>query len=228
YQVIHGQYALATGGWWGVGLGASREKWGFLPEAQTDFIMSVIGEELGLVGTLSILGLFAALAVVIFHISQRTDDLFVRLAATGFGMWIVVQAIINIGTVLGLLPVTGLPLPLVSYGGSSLLFTLMAVGTLLAFARNQPAAREFLLERSEAKRSADARRTRRRPTRRARSGRDAEQRRSSTTTSKIDLSDPPTGKQTRAVPRSSRASGRTTRTTRSSRETRRSSSGDRE
>ncbi|MEI6623144.1 MAG: putative peptidoglycan glycosyltransferase FtsW, partial [Actinomycetes bacterium] len=224
YQVIHGQYALATGGWWGVGLGASREKWGFLPEAQTDFIFSVIGEELGLVGTLSILGLFVALAVVIFHIAQRTDDLFVRLATTGFGVWIVAQAIINIGTVLGLLPVTGLPLPLVSYGGSSLMFTLMAIGTLLAFARTQPAAREFLLERSNAKKSADARRTRRRPTRRPRSSERNEQRRSPKATGKIDLTDPPSAKS-RAVPRSSGAAGRTNRT---AGKTRRSRSGDRQ
>lgn len=190
YQVIHGQFALATGGWWGVGLGASREKWGFLPEAQTDFIMSVIGEELGLVGTLSILGLFAALAVVIFQISQRTDDLFVNLAATGFGVWIILQAIINIGAVLGLLPITGLPLPLVSYGGSSLLATLMAIGTLLAFARAQRGAQELLTERSNAKKVADARRTHRRPTRRASRGQDGATRPERRNAKHIDLTDP--------------------------------------
>ncbi|MGV1035731.1 MAG: putative lipid II flippase FtsW [Candidatus Nanopelagicales bacterium] len=151
WQVIHGQYALATGGWWGVGLGASREKWGFLPEAQTDFILAVIGEELGLVGTISVLTLFAVVAIVIAQIAMRTGDEFVRLAATGVGIWVVMQALINIGAVLGALPITGLPLPLVSYGGSSLTFTLMAVGMLLAFARAQPKAQAFLDERASAK-----------------------------------------------------------------------------
>ena len=104
WQVLHGQYALATGGWWGVGLGASREKWGFLPEAQTDFILAVIGEEVGLVGTLSVLALFAVIALVIAQIAMRTDDEFVRLATTGVGIWIVAQALINIGAVVGALP----------------------------------------------------------------------------------------------------------------------------
>lgn len=151
WQVIHGQYALATGGWWGVGLGASREKWGFLPEAQTDFILAVIGEELGLVGTISVLTLFAVVAIVIAQIAMRTGDEFVRLATTGVGIWVVMQALINIGAVLGALPITGLPLPLVSYGGSSLTFTLMAVGMLLAFARAQPKAQAFLAQRGGAK-----------------------------------------------------------------------------
>lgn len=144
WQVLHGQYALATGGWWGVGLGASREKWGFLPEAQTDFILAVIGEELGLVGTLSVLLLFAVVAVAIISVAMRTDNEFIRLATVGVGIWIVAQALINIGAVVGALPITGLPLPLVSYGGSSLTFTLMAVGMLLSFARAQPEAIAFL------------------------------------------------------------------------------------
>lgn len=154
WQVLHGQYALATGGWWGVGLGGSREKWGFLPEAQTDFILAVIGEELGLVGTLSIVLLFVLLAIMITRIAFRTDDDFVRLATTGVGIWIVTQAIINIGAVLGALPIAGLPLPLVSYGGSSLMFTLMAIGMVLSFARNQPDAQEFLATRKAAKQAA--------------------------------------------------------------------------
>lgn len=153
WQVLHGQYALATGGWWGVGLGASREKWGFLPEAQTDFILAVIGEEVGLVGTLSVLALFAVIALVIAQIAMRTDDEFVRLATTGVGIWIVAQALINIGAVVGALPITGLPLPLVSYGGSSLTFTLMAVGMLLAFARAQPEASALLTTRKAARKA---------------------------------------------------------------------------
>ncbi len=153
WQVLHGQYALATGGWWGVGLGASREKWGFLPEAQTDFILAVIGEEVGLIGTLSILALFVVLALVISQIAMRTEDDFVRFAATGVGIWIVAQALINIGAVVGALPVTGVPLPLVSYGGSSLTFTLMAVGMLLAFARAQPEASALLATRKTARKA---------------------------------------------------------------------------
>ena len=157
WQVLHGQYALATGGWWGVGLGASREKWGFLPEAQTDFILAVIGEEVGLVGTLSVLGLFVVLALVISQIAMRTQDDFVRFATTGVGIWIVAQAIINIGAVVGALPITGLPLPLVSYGGSSLTFTLMAIGMILAFARAQPEAAAFLATRKVARKAGSRR-----------------------------------------------------------------------
>lgn len=150
WQVTQGQYALGTGGFWGVGLGASREKWGALPEAHTDFIFPVIGEELGLVGTLAVLGLFAILAFAIFRLSRTTTDSFVRAAAAGVGCWIVVQAVLNIGGVLGLLPITGVPLPLVSYGGSSLLPILTAIGMLLAFARQEPAARTALRRKSTA------------------------------------------------------------------------------
>lgn len=150
WQLNQGQYALGTGGFWGVGLGASREKWGSLPEAHTDFIFPVIGEELGLVGTLTVLGLFALLAFAIFRLSRRTADPFVRLAAAGVGAWIVVQAVVNIGAVLGLLPITGVPLPLVSYGGSSLVPTLVALGMLMAFAKAEPDARRALRRRSTA------------------------------------------------------------------------------
>jgi cell division protein FtsW len=142
WQVTQGQYALGTGGLWGVGLGGSREKWGSLPEAHTDFIFPVIGEELGIVGTFSVLALFAILAFAIFRLSRTSELPFVRLAAAGVGSWIVIQAVVNIGAVLGVLPVTGVPLPLVSYGGSSLVPTLIAIGMLLAFARNEPEARK--------------------------------------------------------------------------------------
>jgi cell division protein FtsW len=133
-----------------VGLGASREKWGSLPEAHTDFIFPVIGEELGLVGTLSVLLLFGLLAFAIFRLSRTTQDPFVRMASAGVGAWIVIQAVVNIGGVLGLMPITGVPLPLVSYGGSSLVPILTALGMVLAFARNEPGARRALRRRSTA------------------------------------------------------------------------------
>jgi cell division protein FtsW len=150
YQVTQGQMALGTGGLLGVGVGGSREKWGSLPEAHTDFIFSVIGEELGLIGTVTIVLLFAILAFAIFRLSRTTEDRFVRFAAAGVGCWIIGQATLNIGAVLGLLPITGVPLPLVSYGGSSLIPTLGAIGMLLACARNEPAARTALRRRSTA------------------------------------------------------------------------------
>nr|WP_202881299.1 putative lipid II flippase FtsW [Pedococcus badiiscoriae] len=143
-QPLHGRYALADGGWWGVGLGASREKWQWLPEAHNDFIFAIIGEELGLPGTLVLLGLFCALALVCYRIVLRTDDTFVRIATAGVMAWIVIQAVINIGAVIGLLPVIGVPLPLVSYGGSSLMTTMFALGMLLSFARREPGCAEAL------------------------------------------------------------------------------------
>ena len=135
WQVTQGQFALGTGGWWGLGLGASREKWGSLPEAHTDFIFPVVGEELGLVGTLTVLALFAVIAFVAFRLVHSSDDAFVRLASAGVGTWIVFQAVVNIGAVLSLLPITGVPLPLVSYGGSSLVPLLISLGMLMSFAR---------------------------------------------------------------------------------------------
>jgi cell division protein FtsW len=143
-QTLHGRYALADGGWWGVGLGASREKWQWLPEAHNDFIFAILGEELGLPGTLVMLGLFCALALVCYRIVLRSSDTFVRVATAGVMAWIVCQATINIGAVIGLLPVIGVPLPLVSYGGSSLVTTMFALGMLLSFARQEPGCREAL------------------------------------------------------------------------------------
>jgi len=137
WQALHGQYALASGGWLGLGLGASREKWGSLPEAHTDFIFAVVGEELGLIGTLAVLALFAALVAVAVRMARTTSDPFIRLATTGIAAWIVAQGLINIGAVLSLLPITGVPLPLLSYGGSSLLPLLMSLGMLMAFARSE-------------------------------------------------------------------------------------------
>lgn len=144
WQVIHGQYGLATGGLAGTGLGASREKWGALPEAHTDFIFAVIGEELGLIGTMSLLLMFALIALAAIRVARNSQDFFVQLTTAGILAWIIGQAVINIGAVIGLLPITGLPLPMVSYGGSSLLMCLCAVGVLLAFARNEPEAAQVL------------------------------------------------------------------------------------
>jgi cell division protein FtsW len=147
WQVAHAKFALGSGGWWGLGLGAGREKWGGLPEAHTDFIFAVIGEELGLIGTLAVLVLFGLLVYAGVRISLRSRDRFVRLAASATTAWLAVQALVNIGTVLGLLPVTGVPLPLVSYGGSALLPTLVGLGMLVAFARQEPGAAAALAAR---------------------------------------------------------------------------------
>ncbi|MDQ1044729.1 putative lipid II flippase FtsW [Streptomyces sp. V4I2] len=144
WQAVHGIYALASGGLFGSGLGASVEKWGQLPEAHTDFIFAVTGEELGLAGTLSVLALFAALGYAGIRVAGRTEDPFVRYAAGGVTTWITAQTVINIGAVLGLLPIAGVPLPLFSYGGSALLPTMFAIGLLIAFAREDPAARMAL------------------------------------------------------------------------------------
>lgn len=146
-QSVHGLYALADGGWWGVGLGASKEKWSWLPEAHNDFIFAIIGEELGLPGTLVILVLFTLLAWACYRLVQRSRDHFVRVATAGVMAWILIQAMVNIGAVIGLLPVVGVPLPLVSAGGSALVTTLVALGMLMSFARNEPGAAAILSAR---------------------------------------------------------------------------------
>ncbi|WP_328912897.1 MULTISPECIES: putative lipid II flippase FtsW [unclassified Streptomyces] len=170
WQAVHGIYALASGGWFGSGLGASVEKWGELPEPHTDFIFAVTGEELGLAGTLSVLALFAALGYAGIRVAGRTEDTFVRFAAGGVTTWITAQAVINIGAVLGLLPIAGVPLPLFSYGGSALLPTMYAVGLLISFARSEPAARAALAVRGRNSRAGAMRRTMRRYARRRPSG----------------------------------------------------------
>jgi len=140
-QALHGKFALASGGWWGVGLGGSKEKWGALPEAHTDFIFAIIGEELGLLGTVAVLALFGTIGYAGLRIALEATEPFVRYAAAGVTSWILVQALVNIGAVLGLLPITGVPLPLVSYGGSALLPTMLGLGMLLSFARPRTARR---------------------------------------------------------------------------------------
>ncbi|WP_433325010.1 putative lipid II flippase FtsW [Spirillospora sp. CA-294931] len=147
YQGTQGLYAIATGGWVGTGLGEGRAKWDFLPHAETDFIFAIVGEEFGLVGTLVVLSLFGLLAYAGLRIARRVKDPFTRLAAAGTTAWLVVQAVVNIGAVIGVFPITGIPLPLVSYGGSALIPTLLALGMLLAFAKREPGARQALAAR---------------------------------------------------------------------------------
>ncbi|WP_280700009.1 putative lipid II flippase FtsW [Kitasatospora sp. GP82] len=153
YQALHGLYAFAAGGPFGSGLGAGVEKWGQLPEAHTDFIFAATGEELGLVGTLSVLGLFAALGYAGIRVAIGTKDPFVRYAAGAATTWIMAQAMINLGSALGLLPIAGVPLPLFSYGGSAMLSAMCAIGVLLCFARNSPGAKAALAARSKNSRS---------------------------------------------------------------------------
>ncbi|MGH3357355.1 MAG: putative lipid II flippase FtsW [Nocardioidaceae bacterium] len=159
WQAAHGLMGLASGQFWGLGLGASRQKWGTLPEAHTDFIYAVIGEELGLAGTLVVLALFVLLAYAGLRIAQRTRDPFVRFASAGITVWLLSQTVINIGMVLGFLPVIGIPLPLISYGGSALLPTVVALGLLVSFARTEPGAAAAL--RAQKDRRARMRRRRR-------------------------------------------------------------------
>jgi cell division protein FtsW len=146
WQAYHAFYALSTGGWWGVGIGNSRQKWGNLPEAHTDFIFAVIGEELGLIGSLTVLALFLTLAYAGVRIATRATEPFVRYAAGGITVWIMAQTLVNLGAVIGLLPIVGIPLPLLSYGGSALLPTLIAIGMLLSFAKAEPGAQAALKE----------------------------------------------------------------------------------
>lgn len=135
YHTIQSLIALGSGGWLGVGLGASRQKWSYIPNAHTDFIFAILGEEMGLLGTLIVLGLFGFLVYLGIRVAQRAPDRFGMLIATGVTLWVGFQAIVNIGAVTASMPVTGVPLPLVSFGGSSLLITLTAMGILTNIAR---------------------------------------------------------------------------------------------
>jgi cell division protein FtsW len=144
WQTLEGKTAVGSGGWFGVGLGAGKMKWGWVPESTTDFIFAVIGEELGLVGTLCVTFLYGGLAYAGLRIARRVPDTFMRLAAAAATAWIVVQALVNMGAVIGLLPITGVPLPLVSAGLSSLLVTLVALGMLMSFAKREPGASQAL------------------------------------------------------------------------------------
>ncbi|MET0966158.1 MAG: putative lipid II flippase FtsW, partial [Nakamurella sp.] len=140
YQLLQSLYGLGNGGWFGVGLGQSRAKWSYLPNADSDFIFAIIGEELGLIGAGVLLLLFALLAYTGLRIARRNVDPFVKIVASGCTVWLVGQAGINIGYVVGLLPVTGIPLPMISSGGTSLLITMVVFGLLANFARRETQA----------------------------------------------------------------------------------------
>ena len=135
YQLWRSLIAIGSGGLNGVGLGAGRAKWFFLPNAHTDFIFAIIGEELGFIGCLLVLGLFVGLGLVGLRIAQRAPDRFGMLIATGVTAWIVGQAAINLGAVVGMLPVSGVPLPFLSVGGTSLVITMFGVGVVANIAR---------------------------------------------------------------------------------------------
>ncbi len=147
WQPAHGLYALSSGGWFGQGIGASTQKWGDLPEAHTDYIFAVLGEELGLIGTLLVVGLFFTIAYAAIRVALHTDDPFVRYATFGIVVWLLGQMVINVGMVLAVLPVIGIPLPIVSYGGSALLPSLVALGLVIGFARREPEAAAALAAR---------------------------------------------------------------------------------
>jgi cell division protein FtsW len=148
YQAIQGYFAIADGGWFGVGLGESRQKWEWLPNGHNDFIFALIAEELGVMGCTVVLVLFMVLAYSGMRIASRVDDPFRRLTAAGLTTWIAIQAVINIGGVVGLLPITGLPLPLISDGGTALVVVLAAIGMLASFARAEPDAARALRARN--------------------------------------------------------------------------------
>ena len=149
YQAIQGYYAIADGGWFGTGLGESKQKWEWLPNGHNDFIFALIAEELGIVGCAVVLALFAVLTYTGLRIARRVDDPFRRLVAAGATFWLAGQAVINIGGVVGLMPITGVPLPLISDGGSALVVTLVLLGMLASFARAEPAAAAALHARNQ-------------------------------------------------------------------------------
>lgn len=141
YQVWQSLIGLGSGHLFGLGLGGGREKWGTLPNAHTDFIFSVVGEELGLVGAVVIMGLFFAVAWYGFRAASQAPDRFGCLMAVGITTWVTSQAVINMGAVIGVLPVTGIPLPFISFGGSSLVITLVAMGILMNIALQERSSR---------------------------------------------------------------------------------------
>jgi cell division protein FtsW len=140
YQGRQALFSLADGGWWGVGLGQGSAKWDYLPNAHNDFIFAIIGEELGFLGCLVVLLLFGTLAYVGIRIAARNTDPWIKLVSATMTTWLVGQATINIGYVVGLLPITGIPLPLISSGGTSIALTMLVFGLLANFARHEPQA----------------------------------------------------------------------------------------
>jgi cell division protein FtsW len=162
YQTIQSLIAMGSGGLFGVGLGASRQKWSYVPNAHTDFIFAILGEELGLIGTIVVVMLFAFLGYLGIRTARKAPDRFGMLIASGITVWIAVQALINMGAVTAALPITGVPLPLVSFGGSSLVITLAAMGILTNIARTgesgAPAPRRTRVPRSGSSRRTRSRR----------------------------------------------------------------------
>jgi cell division protein FtsW len=138
WQPAHSLMSLASGGVFGVGIGASKQKWANLAEAHTDFIFSVIGEELGLLGTLTVVSLFGALIYAIFRIAISTKDLFQKYVVIGVGCWMILQVLVNLMTVVGIIPVIGVTLPFISYGGSSLVANCLAISFVLNVASREP------------------------------------------------------------------------------------------
>jgi cell division protein FtsW len=136
YQLVQSLVGLASGGWFGLGLGASRQKWSFIPNAHTDFIFSIIGEELGLLGMLVLLVAFATFLFAGIRIAVRARDRFSRFLAAGIVAWLGFQTLLNLGAVTGVLPITGVPLPFVSFGGSALVVSLAATGVLVRIGRD--------------------------------------------------------------------------------------------
>jgi cell division protein FtsW len=151
WQQAHSIMGLASGGAVGTGLGSSKQKWGSLPEVHTDFIFAVIGEELGLLGTLATLGLFGILILGIFKVAINAQNSFDRYVCAGIGCWISVQVLLNIGTVISLIPVVGVTLPLISYGGSSLIATFIALGYVLGVLRRDPQIASEIRQRKAAR-----------------------------------------------------------------------------
>lgn len=142
WQQAHSIMGLASGGAFGTGLGSGKQKWGSLPEAHTDFIFSVIGEELGLLGTLAVLSLYALLILAIFRVALRTTKLFDKYVLVGIGSWFAIQIIMNIGSVISMMPVVGVTLPFISYGGSSLIASFLGIGYVLGVLRRDPVVAE--------------------------------------------------------------------------------------
>jgi cell division protein FtsW len=136
WQFEHGTWALAAGGIFGVGLGNSKMKWSWIPEVENDFIFAVIGEELGLVGAMVVIGMIALLIASLIRVMLRAQSTFARVTTLGVVIWILSQSAVNIAVVLGVLPVLGVPLPLISAGGSSLIATLAGIGLVLAFEKD--------------------------------------------------------------------------------------------
>ena len=151
YHTIQSLIAVGSGGWFGVGLGASRQKWLYIPNAHTDFIFAIFAEETGLVGSLVVIGMFAFLAYMGVRVARRAPDRFGMLVATGITLWVSLQALVNMGAVTASMPVTGVPLPLVSFGGSSLVISLAAMGILVNIAYHGERARR---ERGSSRRGA--------------------------------------------------------------------------